>query len=72
VGNKNPSFGKFDYLLCNFEKPRGISNHFVGDACKAGNIIGNVTFRINKCNEFIRDIAAVVLNDGNLGYFFDP
>ena len=64
---KNTAFGHFQYFLRHFVESWRIGNHFIRDARKTAEILGNMTFRINEGREFIYHLQPVMLNNADLG-----
>jgi hypothetical protein len=67
VSHKNAPFSHFHKAPCNFEKPWGLSHHFIGNAGQPGYVIWNILFRIDKGRKFIDNILTVKYEDSNFG-----
>ena len=53
------------FLPQHLQTPEPPADHFRVDACKPGDEGGNFPARIDECMEFIRDLAAIVMVDGD-------
>ncbi len=66
MGYENFAVQSFENIFGDLFKRRCFQNHFSGDACKARDVVGDVSLRIDKGMKSIRDLYAIMMVDGHL------
>ena len=67
MGNENFAVQLFENIIGYLFKGRSFQNHFGCDAREARDIVGDISFRIDKGMKPIRDVNAIMMVDCHFG-----
>ena len=66
MGHENFAVQTFENIIGDLFKGRCFQNHFRGDPCEARDVVRDISLRIDKGMEPIRDVYAIMMVDGHL------